>query len=305
MSASSASRDDERVPDACRECDLSDDGSCPRHPAPKLSRRAADEYIDSKRALYLRRSTTKSQRTAILDDICSVTTYHRDTVKRKLRRKKRRRSVERRGRPRKYTERDTEALLYLREVARFIDSRGLKSQIPRLIEKVEDGGHRFFAKDVKRRLGEISARTIDRRLAESAAPRPYSTARPRGRQRKDYEASLRVRTWAEWRNERPGSVLADIVHHGGGAPGGTYCLTLTVIDAATSWTSLHAIQRLDQKLVASGMDLAYRSWPLSIHAVHTDRGTEFANASFGGWARQLGIEHTLGRPRQSNGGLHT
>ena len=153
---------------------------------------------------------------------------------------------------------------------------------------------------MKRRLGEISPRTIDRRLAESAAPRPYSTARPRGRRRKNYEASLRVRTWAEWANERPGSVIADLVHHGGGAIGGGYCLTLTVIDAATSWTSLRAIERLDQDLVASGMDLAYRSWPLAIRAVHTDRGTEFANASFGGWARRKTIEHTLGRPRQSN-----
>ena len=50
----------------------------------------------------------------------------------------------------------------------------------------------------------------------------------------------------------------------------------------------------------SSMDLAYRSWPLPIHAVHTDHGTEFANDTFGGWVGRKGIEHTLGRPRQSN-----
>ena len=299
MSASPASLQNQRIPDPCAACEQADDGSCPQHPAPKLSKEASNEYIASKWPRY-RKATRRREKIEILDDICRVTPYHRDTIKRKLNPKRRPEPAGERGRPRKYTEQDDDALLYLREVARFIDARGLKSQLPSLIEKVESGGHRFFDPEVKKHLAEISPRTIDRRLNELGAPRPHSTARPHGRRRGNYEASLRVRKWWEWDNEPPGSVIADHVYHSGSATGGAHCYTLTVVDAATSWTSPRAIERLDKDLVASSMDLAYRSWPLPIHAVHTDHGTEFANDAFGGWVERKGIEHTLGRPRQSN-----
>lgn len=301
MSASSASPQDERIPDACPECEQSDEGSCPRHPTPKLSGREADAYIATQRPRYHAKTTTRREKTAILDDIGRVTVYHRDTVKRKMADRKPQRPPRKRGRKKKYTDQDASALLYLREVARYIDARGFKSQIPNLIEKVDDAGHYFFSRETKRHLVEMSPRTIDRIVTEYGAPRPHSRAARRGKRRRgSYEASLRVRTWAEWNNEPPGSVLADHVHHTGNEGGGRHCYTITVIDVATSWTWLQATDRLDKELVAEMLGLALEAWPVPIHALHTDRGTEFLNHAVGSWANGNGINHTMGRIGRSN-----
>ena len=172
MSALSAPQQDERIPDPCPACEQADDGSCPQHPAQKLSKEASNEYIASKWPQY-RKATRRREKSEILDDICRVTPYHRDTVKRKLNPKRRPEPPGKRGRPRKYTEVDDAALLYLREVGRFIDARGLKSRLPSLIEKVEKGGHRFFDPEVKKHLAEISPphhRLAPQRARRSAPP---------------------------------------------------------------------------------------------------------------------------------------
>ena len=222
-------------------------------------------------------------------------------MKRKLTAKKPQGAPKKRGRRTKYTKEDADALLYLREASRFIDARGLKSRLPGLIRKIEKGGHRYFPREVKNHLAEISPRTIDRLVTKYGGARPHSgSARRRRSRRGTYEASLRVRTWAEWRNEPPGSVLADHVHHTGNVGGGPHCYTIDILDVATSWTWLHASERLQKDVVVDMLSRAYKVWPVRIHALHTDRGTEFLNDEVGEWVEQHGIDHTMGRIARSN-----
>jgi hypothetical protein len=89
--------------------------------------------------------------------------------------------------------------------------------------------------DTAKLLADMSAATIDRRLAPE---RKKYLARGRSRTKPGtlLKSQIPVRTWADWDDAVPGFVEIDLVSHDGGHAVGEHVWTLTVTDIATGWT---------------------------------------------------------------------
>ena len=80
--------------------------------------------------------------------------------------------------------------------------------------------------DVANQLCQLSASTIDRLLRphkDRGLRRPWSTTKPGSL----LKASIPIRTFAEWDEDRPGFIEVDLVAHCGDTTEGFYLNTLT------------------------------------------------------------------------------
>jgi hypothetical protein len=89
--------------------------------------------------------------------------------------------------------------------------------------------------EVEAQLYQMSPSTIDRLLKPYRQPgrrRPFTTTKP-GSLLKN---SLPFRTFADWNENRPGFLEADLVSHCGESTYGFYLNTLSTVDVATGWS---------------------------------------------------------------------
>jgi hypothetical protein len=95
------------------------------------------------------------------------------------------------------------------------------------------------------KLLRISASTIDRLLAgdrKKQALKGRSGTKP-GTLLKH---QIKIRTFSEWNEQKPGFVEIDLVGHDGGDSSGEFCQSLDVTDVCTAWTETRAVQNKAQ-----------------------------------------------------------
>jgi len=94
---------------------------------------------------------------------------------------------------------------------------------------------------IRKKILEISASTIDRLLKserEKWQVRGKSTTKP-GMLLK---SQIKIRTFSEWNENKPGFIEIDLVGHDGGYIDGFYIQTLTATDIFTGWTETEAVK---------------------------------------------------------------
>jgi len=111
-----------------------------------------------------RRSDRKDKR-QILDEFVELTGYHRKHAIRVLRREPQPPKAKP-GPQRRYDDDVRSALITLWEAADRICGKRLKALIPTLIDSMTRHGHLSLPKDLRQRLKQISAATIDRLLRD-------------------------------------------------------------------------------------------------------------------------------------------
>jgi hypothetical protein len=114
------------------------------------------------------RRSERNEKRQILDEFVEVTGYHRKHAIRVLCRE----SLLSRAKPgpkRRYDDEVRAALITLWEAADRICGKRLKALIPTLIDSMTRHGHLTLSKEIRQRLNEISAATIDRLLRELSA----------------------------------------------------------------------------------------------------------------------------------------
>ncbi|MDR7009602.1 hypothetical protein J2W46_006533 [Paraburkholderia strydomiana] len=146
------------------------------------------------------------------------------------------------GPQRRYDDDVHAALIVLWEAADRICGRRLKALIPTLIDSMTRHGHLSLSKDLRQRLEQISAATIDR-LLRGCARAAFSDQRRRaGGIGNAIRRAVPIRTFTDRNNRLPGYLEVDFVEHCGGTKiDGDFVHSFVMTDTATGWTECLAM----------------------------------------------------------------
>jgi hypothetical protein len=178
----------------------------------------------------------RAAKKATLDELCTLTHWHRDHARKALRQALVLKQVRPKPlRPPVYGEDVIEALRFCWAVQGTPCGRLLAAALPDLVPRLRRFKELTIEDGTAALLLKIAPATIDRRL--KADRRKLD---PKGRSHTKPETLLKdsipMRTWAEWDDAVPGFVEIDLVGHEGGNSMGEFCFTLTITDICTGWT---------------------------------------------------------------------
>jgi len=266
----------------------------------KMSLDARRELLERVSERY--RFARVGDKSRILDQFLATTGYSRKHAIRLLNAPR----IERRQRrtrcaPR-YDERVRQALIQLWKAANCICSKRLVPFLSDLIPALEHFGHLSLPEDVRERVLTISAATADRLLAPERQEqrRGLSTTRPGNLLKRQ----IRVRTFAEWDQVRPGFFEADLVAHCGESAEGSFLHTLVLVDIASGWTECIALLRRSEADVIGALNAVRQALPFPLLGLDTDNGSEFINYELLRYCQEEQITFTRSRAYRKNDQAH-
>jgi len=125
---------------------------------------------------------------------------------------------------------------------RRICGKRLKALIATLIDSMTRHGHLSLSKDLRQRLKQISAATIDRLLRDVREQAFSGQRRRTGGIGKCDSPRSAIRTFTDWNNPLPGYLEVDFVEHCGGTKiDGDFVHSFVMTDIATGWTECLAM----------------------------------------------------------------
>lgn len=241
---------------------------------------------------------TKTQKGLMLDELCELTGWTRRHARRALHAPAAT-SRSRAPRPRIYGE---DVLVPLRIVWATLGGPAGKRLAPFMgeaIEALERHGELELAEEVRAKLLQISAATIDRVLAPERAK-----LRMKGRSGTKPGSILRrqipIRTFADWDDARPGFCEVDLVSHDGGDVTGEFCFTLNLTCVATGWTEMRPLRNKAQRWVHEALVDIREVLPFPLLGLDSDNGSEFINKHLFAWCADNAITFTRSRPYRKN-----
>jgi len=240
----------------------------------------------------------RDEKRRILEEFVRLTGYHRKHAIRVLNCTAAK-AASKRGRERIYDEAVRQALIVLWEAADRICSKRLKAAQPLLIVAMERHGHLALDAGVRQRLLAMSAATIDR-LLESARREGCAARRRRGAINSALRKRIVVRTFADWKDVKPGFFEIDFVEHCGGVAEGTFVHSLVLTDVATGWTECIALPAREQNLVIEGLGQARAGLPFPMLGVNSDNDSAFINDTVVDYCREQHLQFTRSRPYRKN-----
>lgn len=256
------------------------------------------ELIESIGARY--REAGSSEKSAILDEFVAVTGYHRKHAIRVLGSRAQAAPPPRQPRHRLYDEAVRQALIVLWEAGDRVCGKRLRPLVPVLIDAMQRHGHLDLDPEVRNRLLQASAATIDRILAPARAHADGHRRRRTGVGAAIHR-SVPVRTFADWCDPPPGFFEVDMVEHCGGAKiDGDFVHTLVLTDIASGWTECVAMPVRNQSLVVEAMDSVAAELPFPMRGIDTDNDSAFMNETLFEHCRKHQLEQTRSRAYKKN-----
>lgn len=260
-----------------------------------ISKKARAEVLGALRVRY--QQAAKDEKTKILDEFVAVAGCHRKHAIRLLTASSDAAAAVAVRSRRTYDEAVREALIVLWEAADRICGKRLKAILPSLVAALEQHGHMALEAAVRQRLLSASAATIDRLLV---SVRNNSS---RGKKRKTSTKPSRqvaIRTFADWKEPLPGFLEIDFVAHGGSSVAGIFVWSLAATDVCTGWTEVVPLVAREQSLVAEGLTVMRRQFPMPILGIDTDNDGAFINEALLAYCQEQKIEFTRSRAYQKN-----
>lgn len=261
-----------------------------------MSKKSKDELVKRTQPRYLQ--ANRSEKTRILDEFVSATGFHRKHAIRTLRKGIPEVRRERRGRKRTYTGESVRVLAEIWRICGCICGKRLQPFIPEMVKVLERHNEVALDPETKVLLLQMSASTIDRRLApfRQQRGRGKSTTKP-GTLLKD---AIAVRTFADWDDARPGFVEIDLVAHCGETVAGQYLQTLTATDVRSGWTECLALPQRSQKAVSAAMVGLQARLPFPLLGVDSDNDSVFINETLKRFCETEHVTFTRSRPYKKN-----
>ena len=262
-----------------------------------MTRGSIKEYVEAIKGRYFR--AIKREKSRILDEFTKVTGCHRKTAIRLLRCKKRLRESRRCGRPRLYGNEVVMALRTAWETTDRLCSKRLQPFLPELILVLRRCGEKSMTADVEAKLIQMSPSTIDRLLhpwRNAGGRHPLSTTRPGSL----LKISIPIRTFADWDDDRPGFLEADLVAHCGESVEGFYLTTLSAVDVASGWSECIGVWGKGQDRVKAAVHRIRQRLPFPLLGLDSDNGGEFINQHLYNYCRDKRITFTRSRSYKKN-----
>jgi hypothetical protein len=261
-----------------------------------ISKQSKQELTDAIRQRYL--DASKLEKARILDEFISLTGYHRKHAIRVLGSNREHPAKERPVGNRIYDEAVKEALIVLWEASDRICGKRLKAVLPIFIETMERKGHLDLDPEVRSRLFQMSASTIDRLLKQI---REQAKGRRRKRNApKKASKQIPVRTFSEWQEPLPGELEIDFVVHCGDSTAGVCIHSLVATDVCSGWTEAVPLIAREQSLVAEALDVICDRFPVPVIGFNSDNDSAFINDTLLGYCQAKGLIFTRSRPYQKN-----
>lgn len=246
------------------------------------------------------READRSQKKSILDEFVASTGYSRKYAIRLLCLKNPPLSKEiKRTRSHYYDLKDQEIIKLAWSATNFIASKRLAPFLKELIPALEHHGHLKLKDKSRERITTISAATIDRILRphrDKQQGRGLSTTKSGTLLKKQISA----RTFADWKDEKPGFFEADLVAHCGTNMGGSFLYSFVLTDVATGWVECLPLLSRHQGSVIQALERAMQLIPFPILGLDTDNGSEFINRELISFCEQKQITFTRGRAYKKN-----
>jgi hypothetical protein len=259
----------------------------------RVSMATRDELLAAVAARYP--SSSRAEKTRILDKFAAVTGHHRKHVMRLLRSGPSDPRPTSRPQRRLYDEAVREALIVLWEASDRVCGKRLKALLPTPVPVMERHGHLALAP-------EIRAATIDRAL------RPQRERTTGGSRRRGTPSAIRrsipVRTFSDWGDPPPGFVEADLVAHSGPTTSGAFVQTLVLTDVSTGWTECAPLLVREQKLLVGVLTQLRTLLPFPLLGLDVDNDTVFMNETLRDYCREEGVVLTRCRPYRKNDQAH-
>jgi hypothetical protein len=197
---------------------------------------------------------------------------------------------------------DGEVIEALRKIWMIMDcicGKRLKAALADLIPVLKKNMEIQLSPATEDKLLAISASTIDRLLAvdrKKQALKGRSGTKP-GTLLKH---QIKIRTFSDWNEQKPGFVEIDLVGHEGGDASGEFCQSLDVTDVCTAWTETRAVQNKAQVWVFKALTDIRKALPFQLLGIDSDNGGEFINNELYRYCIQEQITFTRARPTRKN-----
>jgi hypothetical protein len=259
------------------------------------------EYVEAVRERYFLAS--KKEKGKILDEFTKVTGRHRKAAIRLIRHSAHTRVGKKPGRPRQYSAAVVEALRLAWEATDRLCSKRLKPFLPELVQVLRRHGEGKISAEVEAQLCRMSPSTIDRLLKpwrRLGGRRPFSTTKPASL----LKSAIPIRTFADWQEDTPGFLEADLVPHCGDSTGGFYLNTLSTVDIATGWSECVGVWGKGQERVGSAVHHVRRRLPFPLLGLDSDNGSEFINQHVFAYCQREKITFTRSRSYKKNDNCH-
>ena len=266
-----------------------------------MTRGGLKEYLEAIRERCIKAGRKEKGR--LLDEVAQVTGRCRKSLIRALRTRPGPTPGKNRPRPRKYGPEVVGALIAVWEAGDRMCGKRLQPFLGELVEALERHGELDLEAEVKRQVEGMSAATIDRLLKphrQRALRRPFGTTKPGSL----LKASIPIRTFAEWDENRPGFLEMDLVAHCWDSTEGFYLNTLSAVDVATGWVERRGVFGKGQERVGSAVHRIGQSLPFPLLGIDSDNGGEFINHRLYDYFRRKGITFTRSRPYKKNDGAY-
>jgi len=246
-----------------------------------------------------RRSERNGKR-QILDEFVELTGYHRKHAIRVLCREQQPLKAKP-GPQRRYDDDVHAALILLWEAADRICGKRLKALIPTLIDSMTRHGHLSLSKDLRQRLKQISAATIDRLLRDVREQAFSGQRRRAGGIGNAIRRAVPIRTFTDWNNPLPGYLEVDFVEHCGGTKiDGDFVHSFVMTDIATGWTECLAMPFRSASFVLEHVEQVRAALPFPLRGLDCDNDSALMNASVFDFCKATGIELTRSRAYKKN-----
>jgi hypothetical protein len=245
----------------------------------------------------------RAQRSALLDEFCKQTQYHRKYAIALLGRPAD--SVEPGGGIRRrgvtYSKASIRVLERVWKAAGYPWSVRLKSMLPQWLPWAR--GHvRGLTPAVETQLLRMSPRQMDRRLSEKKRRlkrRLYGRTKP-GTLLKHH---IPIKT-DQWDVTEPGFCEIDLVSHSGPHASGEFIHSFNLTDIHTGWCETRALMGKGEAGVVAALDDMRTILPFTLKAIDSDNGSEFINYHLYRYCLKHGIQFTRGRPYKKDDNAH-
>jgi hypothetical protein len=176
----------------------------------------------------------------------------------------------------------------------------LQPFLPELLAALERHEEIRLDGETRAQLVQMSAATMDRKLAPFRTGRGRTTTKPGTLLRQ----SIPIRTFADWEDARPGFVEIDLVAHCGDSTAGQFIQTLTAVDIRSGWTECLPLPHRSQAAVSAALSCLQQRLPFPLLGIDSDNDGVFINETLTSYCRSAHITFTRSRPYRKNDQAH-
>lgn len=258
------------------------------------------ELLDEVKPRYLKSS--KKEKGRILDEFCSNTGYARKYAINILQARCDYHRVRREGRKKRkraYGQATLSAIIKIWEFLDYPCGSRLQPVLASTAEALERFNEIEINKTIKKDLGKIGSRTLDRRLKRERQIRRLNRNRGTTRHGSLLKSSIPIRI-TDWDTNRVGFMEIDTVAHNGGDPSGEHIWSLDAVEIYSGWSEQVAVMGKSEQRVIEAVEKVEIAAPFDTLGFDSDGGGEFINWHMIRYCEKKNLLFTRSRPDRKN-----